>query len=180
MNISSLDQLILESIVSHQTPVLNSFFTVITQMGSTLVITLLTIALASYLLLRRRYQDMFLVILTVAGSALITHFLKLFFMRPRSELGTYPVDTFSFPSGHATAVFAFFMVAAVILLQAITNKSRRRSIAIVTVIIVILVGFSRVYLGFHYVIDVLAGYFVAAVWMLLCMVFLGKWFPKNT
>jgi len=69
----------------------------------------------------------------------------------------------SFPSGHAQGV----VVAAGVLL--VVLPALRRRVALPAVVWVLLMGFSRVALGVHYVSDVLAGYLLAVAWLAACV-----------
>jgi undecaprenyl-diphosphatase len=93
--------------------------------------------------------------------------MKLLFYRPRPEpfFGLASPITHSFPSGHAMVSCCFFGVLAMILAAREPSRARRISIFAAAAILVALMGFSRVYLGFHYPTDVLAGYAAAVVWL---------------
>ena len=166
-NFNFIDEQVLGYVFSWHTPVLNNFFSVITEAGSTAVVTILTLFLVGWLYSKKRYRDMYFSVVVVVGSTLTTYYLKMLFVRPRPQWAPYHVDTFSFPSGHATGAFALYAVAAFIALKFTDNKTCRNSIVIVALSLIGLVGFSRVYLGFHYMTDVLAGYVVACVWLVL-------------
>jgi membrane-associated phospholipid phosphatase len=111
------------------------------------------------LVLRRNRAAMALVVLWSVATAL-SETLKLLFrrVRPGAFLGYTEPITYSFPSGHAIASVCFYgAVAAVI---AATGHSAIGRIAIwgAAFLIVMLIGFSRIYLGVHYLSDVIAGW----------------------
>ncbi len=98
------------------------------------------------------------------GLALLTaetasDIFKALWARPRPELffDLIPADNFSFPSGHAFVGTVFYAVLA-----DVTGLPR-----IVPVIIALLIGSSRVYLGYHYPSDVLGGYALAVLWIVV-------------
>ena len=103
--------------------------------------------------------------LLVAGSLsaeAVAQLLKALIHRPRPEVffGLLPAETYSFPSGHAFVPAVYFGILAGIL------ATRRRWRAAVVAMAAFL-GFSRVYLGYHYPSDVIAGWALAVVWLAL-------------
>lgn len=107
-----------------------------------------------------------LLVLGTVGSLLITTVLKDFFQRARPELfdSGYTASFYSFPSGHATVAVGFY--GTLTLLAAWRLRGFWRW-AVVTagIVLVLLIGFSRLYLGVHYPTDVLAGYLSATIWV---------------
>jgi undecaprenyl-diphosphatase len=118
------------------------------------------------------------------GAEALDQILKLLFNRPRPEpfFGLAAPITHSFPSGHAMVSCCFFGVLAVILAARgapwAASRSKRMAIFAVAAILVALMGFSRVYLGFHYPTDVLAGYAAAVVWLAVVRTALMAFKPK--
>lgn len=110
--------------------------------------------------------------LLVAGSLsaeLLSELLKTLFHRPRPEVffGLPPAVTYSFPSGHAFVPVVFFGLLAGILE---TGPAGRAAV----VVLAALIGLSRVYLGYHYPSDVVAGWALAASWVALCAMLAGR------
>jgi undecaprenyl-diphosphatase len=101
------------------------------------------------------------------GAEALDQILKLLFDRPRPEtfFGFAAPVTHSFPSGHAMVSCCFFGVMAVILAARAPSRLKRTAIFAAAAILVVLIGFSRVYLGYHYPTDVLGGYAAAVVWL---------------
>ena len=96
------------------------------------------------------------------GAEAVAQLLKVLIHRPRPEVffGLSPVETYSFPSGHAFVPAVFFWIAAGGLLA----PARWRA---AVVALAALLGFSRVYLGYHYPSDVVAGWVLAVAWLAL-------------
>lgn len=106
-----------------------------------------------------------------AGAALITLGLKQLFQRPRPTWTTVfaTESSWGFPSGHALgSVVAYGMLVYIILVLA-TRPWVRRSIPVVLGLLVLAIGLSRLFLGVHYLSDVLAGYAAGAVWLGTCI-----------
>ena len=109
-----------------------------------------------------------LLLVTMAGAALLNIVLKMSFhrTRPTSFFDTPLPTSYSFPSGHAMLAFCFYGVLAALLTARLSARPARMMIWIGATILIVLVGISRVYLGVHYPSDVLAGYAGALVWVL--------------
>ena len=126
------------------------------------------LALVALLLLRRRRLGEAVFLSTAyAGSGALNYLLKLAFHRMRPALPWSPgVQDYSFPSGHSMNSFVFYMGLAVV---AWLVLGRRAGIVAMVggVLIVLLVGVSRVYLGYHYVSDVLGGFAAGLLWLVI-------------
>jgi membrane-associated phospholipid phosphatase len=119
-------------------------------------------------LYRRRYTAVLAFWLTMAGTGLSVQYGKKFISRDRPELvAFYPEHNFSFPSGHATTSMALFGMLAYFAYRHLHTRRQRRAALLTAGILIILIGFSRIYLGVHFLSDVLAGFLLGAMWVLL-------------
>lgn len=153
----------------HQTPTQIAVFKFITSLGSTLVATSLTCLVGIYLLWRRQRYWFTTLTLSVVGGVVLNRILKEAFQRTRPQFDD-PIMVFtgySFPSGHTiTATVLYGCLAAMILAN--TRSKRVRTIVIVSAgIVIATVGFSRIYLGAHYLSDVLAAVAEGLAWLSL-------------
>jgi undecaprenyl-diphosphatase len=107
-----------------------------------------------------------LLTVSAGGSALLTTVLKTVFERARPDLFDRGVveSSYSFPSGHATVAVGFYGTLALLLAWRASGW-RRWTIAAAGILLVLLIGFSRLYLGVHYPTDVLAGFLAAPLWV---------------
>ncbi len=80
-----------------------------------------------------------------------------------------PPSGWSFSSGHAMGSFVTYGFLAYLLTRVLRANFPRRIAVAVLVVLVLLIGFSRIYLGAHYLSDVIGGYAVAAVWLTFCI-----------
>ncbi len=108
-----------------------------------------------------------LLLVSTAGGVVLTTVLKSVFQRARPELfdSVYTTSFYSFPSGHATIAVGFYGMLTLILAYHLRGFARW-AVAFVGVVLVLLIGFSRLYLGVHYPTDVLAGFLAAPLWVI--------------
>jgi undecaprenyl-diphosphatase len=148
-------------------PALDAVMNGLTFIGSDFVIVpLFAVAAIGLLRVRRRREVLFIAVATV-GSLILNATMKAFFQRPRPQLAYAQVlPDYSFPSGHTMNSLVFY-VALAIVLWAVFGR-RVGMIAVPSAVaLAILVGISRIYLGYHYFTDVLGGLFAATGWLLI-------------
>ena len=129
------------------------------------VLPLLVLAAYAFYRKGRRISAALLVVATL-GGIILTSVLKNVFERARPdlfELG-YVESSYSFPSGHATLAVGFYGTLTLLVAWRMTGL-RRWGVAAAGVALVLLIGFSRLYLGVHYPTDVLAGFLAAPLWV---------------
>jgi membrane-associated phospholipid phosphatase len=170
---TGLDNRIADELHEHATGQLTEFFKAVTTLGNGVVLAGVT-AIAAYLLGRRRYyREAVLMVIAYVGAEVLSYSLKLAFARDRpfftDPLAT--VSTYSFPSGHATVSVAVYGALCLVLLRRLPGPAGIVCLA-ATVLLVSLIGFSRLYLGVHFLSDVLAGFSVGLAWLALCVVVL--------
>lgn len=150
-----------------------------TDLGRTVPMTLLVLLVSAILLSRKSKCEAYFIVGSALGATMTTMYLKALFMRPRSELALFTEPSFSFPSGHATAAAAVFGSIAMVLYRRANSKTKKLTIAIVALFIIFSISFSRLYLGVHYLSDVLAGWAVGVVWILICYHTLKKYLGRQ-
>lgn len=160
----NIDQTVLNFFVNNQSNWLSYFMLTITQLGDHLTVIGLTIVSIIYFLIKKRYPEIIVLIITIAGSATTTFILKILFFRTRPEVGFYIETGSSFPSGHATVAAALFGSFLLINLMS-QNFLFKKTFISLSALMIILIGLSRLYLGVHYLSDVLAGYFIGFLWL---------------
>lgn len=101
---------------------------------------------------------------TLLTSVIANNIIKYSVHRFRPDIVPLENDSFySFPSGHSMNSLVFYGLLLYIANKSIKNKSLKMAINIIAPVFVLLVGFSRVYLGAHYPTDVIAGFCAGAV-----------------
>lgn len=137
--------------------------------GSVAVLFTLTALTAAALAIGKRPRAALMLLLTMASAAILNLVVKLTFARARPEafFGNVP-DSFSFVSGHALFSACYFGVLAGIIVAHVATDWQRAVVWVLTCTTVTGIGLSRVYLGVHYLTDVIAGFALAA--LIVCVV----------
>ncbi|TDV55191.1 undecaprenyl-diphosphatase [Actinophytocola oryzae] len=164
-----LDGTFRDWVIAHRNGALTHVMVGATRFGSTP--SLIVVALASAIWLTRlgRRGDGLLVVLGAAGIFLVGPVLKVFVERPRPSLSEHIVfvNSWSYPSVHSLNSMVVLGLLVVLALRGRTGRARA-VVASVGVLLVLLIGFSRVYLGVHWPSDVLAGWLVGVLWLTIC------------
>ena len=141
-----------------------------TALGGVAVMALVTAAVAGYLLLRRKYHAMWLVMFATVGGLVLSTVLKYFIDRDRPALVEHRsmVYTKSFPSGHSMLAAVVYLTLGSLLARIMPGRLLKAYFLALAIGLTFLVGISRVYLGVHWPTDVLAGWTGGLVWALVC------------
>lgn len=159
-----IDLAVSSFVATFHTPWLTSFFLFITEFG---YIRFLLLFLILILVCFHRERFAYLLPIHLAIVTLLNFLLKQLFARPRPEFSLITETGFSFPSGHAMVTMAFYGYLLYVVVKLVKKKWLRNSLIVLFVSIIFLVGLSRIYLGVHYVTDVLAGYSISLVYLFL-------------
>jgi undecaprenyl-diphosphatase len=98
--------------------------------------------------------------------------------RPHFDDARASLESYSFPSGHTAGATLLYGVIAAYLMSRTQSRPRRIAIAAAAFALVALVGFSRMYLGLHYLSDVVAAMLWAVVWVAACVAILSPAGPR--
>lgn len=143
----------------------DEIMTVITMMGDTLVMLALALAMLVWLVWHKAYRAAWAAGIVIAAAKVFELLLKAGLQRARpTELNYAGADVFSFPSGHATMSAVIFGILAVLVSHSMGRWGRALIYAICA-IVVVMIAYSRVYLGAHWFSDVLAGLLFGTVMM---------------
>jgi undecaprenyl-diphosphatase len=162
---SALDAAALTYLQQFSSPTLTQVMVILSLLGSEVVWALGGVLLVAFIL-QRRWGAGGMLVLVTAGAQVLNDILKGVFHRSRPEAwasGILAVQQFSFPSGHAMISAAFYSYLAYVSWQLIRG-SLRVVLVVGLSVLVILIGVSRIYLGAHYLSDVIAGYLAGLLW----------------
>lgn len=170
--IAGLDRPVLDAAISLRTPTGNHLVTTFTNLGGTSGMPILATVVALLLALtgpkRWSWTPIVLVTVTGLGSLLLTVVGKAVVGRHRPPLAdaVAPFETSSsFPSGHSLNALALAGIVAYLLVR----RQRRAGARILTVALAstfaLVMGLSRVYLGLHWLTDVLVAWSLALAWL---------------
>jgi membrane-associated phospholipid phosphatase len=138
-------------------------------LGAPSTLTAVTVVIGVMLARQREFERLIGLMTLVLGGNLLNYGLKFLIHRgrPTSEDPLLILTSYSFPSGHAMAstVFYGFVVTYVLTIA----RQRQNAAIAVGILMIGLVCLSRVYLGIHYVSDVLAGILEAIAWSTLAL-----------
>ncbi len=168
---STLDPILGNKIITGTSQIGDRIFALITSWGNAVVIIVGTILLGLWLLKWKRWEQLIFLDTTVGGAGLLNLVLKQLFARPRPD---YPrayltAPGFSFPSGHAMVSIVFYGTIAYLACSYLKRFRAKLLVSISALLISGLIGFSRVYLGVHYISDVLAGWAAGMAWLAVCI-----------
>jgi len=168
--ILSFDYTVSNNIHASALPLLDRVMLVISLFGSQLLI-LAAIGLAILFIWRRRWLDLRLLLVAMIGEELFNVLFKLSFhrLRPAFADPLFSASGYSFPSGHAMASMVFYGLCAYLLIRS-SHRWRDRVLIVVSAIaLVVVIGYSRIYLGLHYPSDVLGGYSAGLGWLVFAI-----------
>lgn len=167
-----MDKQIIMSIQAHSNKILDAFFSTVVYLSSTKAL-ILYIIIAYFLVKNKKY--IYRLIVVVATSAAVNIILKNIIKRPRpyvqylDVIGRYTKSGggYSFPSGHSQMVstLAFFIIF----------NTKSKLIKFISLLVIVIVAFSRMYFGLHFITDVIAG---AVIGFVINYIFYLLWKKK--
>lgn len=168
----SVDYYILNIIRNFVTEKLTICIKFITNIASIIVLCAITMVALIFI---KNKRIAFLIFVNLIIATLFNYTLKFIFSRERPfEYMLIDESGYSFPSGHSMVAMAFYGFLIYLCTVYIMNKKVKNIIVIVLSILIILIGFSRVYLGVHYPSDVIVGLYLGFLYLNLFISFINK------
>lgn len=164
------DDFLVSPIKQLKNPCWDNFFSGLTILGSEYFVVLAFLALTVFLVKKRRKRAAVTVFLTLIGSNFLIFLFKNIFNRTRpnacfDDFGQY--GCLSFPSGHATRAFYFYGILFYLIARfGGLKKPFVLLLGVGLTGLISLIGLSRVYLGFHFPTDVMAGFLLGGIFLL--------------
>lgn len=180
--IQNIDQSILQYIGTHlRSPLFNGAVVDITSLGSPSLITLVAlIAIGTLLIAKDRIGALYL-FLAISGGTLWTAIIKKFMARPRPQIISHLVEVQgqSYPSGHTLVATITYLALALLVCRHLKSYKVILLVLTTAFAIILLIAFSRLYLGVHYPSDVLSGLLFGISWVLMLTAFFKIFTYKN-
>src|SRR5215211_5268970 len=144
------------------------------------LLQVIVVILSVYFLYKRYWSELAMLLIGSGGGALIWYFLIGIFNRPRptEQLGIVVTDP-SFPSGHTISSMICYGLLAYLLVPKMPSLFWKWVIVIATVMTMAFIGFSRMFLGGHYLTDIVAGYGLGLAWAALVFTLIERLFLKR-
>jgi membrane-associated phospholipid phosphatase len=156
----------------HATPTWTSVMLFFTVVGAPVTVMTIASATAIFLFWRRQRYGALLLAVAVPGGLFLNFIVKLFIHRHRPIFDN-PLQTltsYSFPSGHAAGSTLLFGALAGIVIWQVRDWRVRALVPAGAALLIALICFSRIYLGVHYLSDVIAGVLEGVVWLGACLI----------
>lgn len=167
--VTAFDQPLALWLQSHRTSALTDALLTVTHIHAPGGIAAGAAALAIYLYLKRDHYWLLAVLLAMPAGMCLNSLLKLAFARQRPVFDEplLHLATFSFPSGHAAYSTMLYGLLAAYVAHRVDHWRWRLASLLACAALVALIAFSRLYLGAHFLTDVLAGIFEGVAWLAL-------------
>src|SRR5437867_435991 len=156
------------------TPVFVTVLRAFTEFGSAEWIGVILFALTLFFVWKRWWPSLVTLIIAVPGGMLLNEWVKILVHRHRPFVDGPFVDWsgYSFASGHTIGATLLYGQLLLFVLPVLKARHWRLLCISSAISLVLLVGFSRIALGAHFLTDVLAGIFFGVIWLMLCMALL--------
>jgi membrane-associated phospholipid phosphatase len=154
---------------------LNGLLQVLPEPGVTLFRVLVFLPVVVVLLVRRLWVTALWVVIPLLTIGPLNTLLKTTFgrVRPDFDKGGALLDSLSYPSGHSSGITTLVAVALLLVWPLIAHRTARRAVVAAGVLLVVVVGLTRMWLGVHFLSDVVGGWALGLGWTVLVATLLG-------
>ncbi len=166
-SIVTMDYFVSQQMNMLDRPSLVNFFIFITSFGSTAISCLIVILVCVICWIIRQPYILIGLLISTIGSSIFTFLSKLLFHRVRPVDALLLEQSYSFPSGHATIAVALYGFLAYLTIRFSSNFTRQVRIFFTMFLFAVLLGLSRMVLNEHYLSDVLGGFLVGILWLII-------------
>jgi membrane-associated phospholipid phosphatase len=156
---------------AHLTPTFVSVLRGITEFGSSEWIAIVLGVAVLFFVFKRWWPSLLTMVVVVPGGMLLNEWIKILVHRHRPFVDGWFVDWsgYSFASGHTIGATLLYGQLALFIFPLIKSRRGRALVFSAAIFVIVLVGFSRIALGAHYLTDVLGGMFLGTSWLTICL-----------
>ena len=163
--INTIDQKVIDYILNIREDNLTNTMMIITNISSAYALIVISILLLAIIKNKKIPISISKNLIIVF---IISQLFKIIIKRPRPiNINLVEASGFSYPSGHSMVSMAYFGLIAYLIYKNLNNKLAKIILIISLLITIILIGFSRIYLGVHYLSDVIAGFLLAIAYLIV-------------
>lgn len=162
--IEPLDNAVSSFIISIRSPELTNTMNIITNISGSYALIVFT---TLFIILIKKKKYPLAITINLIAVFITSQLAKAIVERDRPLDMLVSAPGYSYPSGHSMVGLAYFSFLSYLVIKYIPNKIVKIILPIVFTITILLVGFSRIYLGVHYLSDVLAGFLLGAIYLII-------------
>ena len=167
-NAVSVDLNLANLLYNFRDPLLVKVFSLVTMLGKWFVVAIIMLAGAAVFYFKGYIKYIIPFFISVGGSFLTGILGKYLWHRPRPvDVAVYLEKSWAFPSGHAILAVSLYGFLIYFFWKQFQIRGIKVAAVFFGLLIILLIGFSRLYLGVHYLSDVLAGYMVGVFWLVV-------------
>lgn len=156
---------------------LTSIIKVITNLSSVIFIIVTAIVLILFI---RNKKIKLLLASNLIGITIINNLLKVIIARDRPNINRLVSESgYSFPSGHSITSMVFYGYLIYLIYRYVDNKKIKISLIVFLSLLIPMIGFSRIYLGVHYTSDVIGGFLLGIVYLVIFISSTKKYLDKD-
>lgn len=172
----SFDERVFEIIKPYESNAKTSFMQVVTFLGSQNFLLPANLFLIGYYIFWKDNKATAFKITTISLTSVVVMFtIKILLQRQRPLVPLIAkVHGYSFPSGHTFSSVTFYGIVGYLIYKNVKLPILKWVLIAATYLFIFMIGFSRVYLRLHYASDVIAGFCLGLIWLLLARWFLVK------
>ncbi len=175
--LDAFDNTIYEIIKCIRCSFCDTFFKIITYLGNTIPVVVITIALLIYLDKHDRIILGSSMIVTLCINQIIKHLIKR--PRPPVEERLITQNGYSFPSGHSMMALCLYGVLIYFVMTKVKDKKKKIFLVSILSLIILLIGLSRIYVRVHYPSDVAAGFLITISILVINITLINNYFRGN-
>lgn len=172
---TGFDQKVFAYLQSHISPENNDIMLFFTFLGTHKFLIPANLVLILFFILKKHKWYAIKVPAIALSSLLLMFGLKHLFHRSRPDVPLiFHAEGLSFPSGHALFSVTFYGLLVYIIYKTLQNKGVKWTLIVLLLLLMLVIGFSRVYLRVHYATDVIAGFCMGVIWLVFAIWLLNK------